>query len=227
MVAGSSSAFAGVVITETETIVGEPPRTRQRTIMIEGHKQKMIDGKQAIITDLDNGTTDIIDPAHKMYLEIPFPPQGMTGQEIDGLQQPADYIATGNTRTVAGYKCDEYKGAGKFAVGEFSTVSCVSKNAPGAAEYASFEKMMMAKIKPGSPPTARPDGIPLVLDTTTILKPSDIPNMSHQAAEELKRQLAEQPPMLTKREVTKVEAHKIAASELQVPAGYTKREPPG
>jgi hypothetical protein len=80
----------------------------------------------------------------------------------------------------------------------------------------------MAKIKPGSPPTINPDGIPLAQDITTILKPSEIPNMPTQAADELKRQIAQQPPMVTKREVTKVEAQKIAASELQVPAGYSK-----
>lgn len=226
MTTGSPIAFAGVVINETETITGQPPQTRQRIIMIEGNQEKMIDGRREFITDLDKGTTAVIDPAHKMYLEIPFPPQGMMGQAVGGLSEPADYVATGNTRTVAGYKCDEFKGAGQFAIGEFSTISCVSKTAPGVAAYTSFEKAMLAKIKNGPPPNSVPDGIPLTQDTTTTLKPAEIPNLSPQAAEELKRQLAEQPPMVTTSEVTKVEAQKIAASELEVPAGYIKREPP-
>ena len=47
---GSPIAFAGVVINETETVVsGQPSQTRQRTIMIEGNKQKLIDGNREII----------------------------------------------------------------------------------------------------------------------------------------------------------------------------------
>jgi hypothetical protein len=194
--------------------------------MIEGNKQKMIDGNREIITDLDTGKIDIIDPAHKMYVEVPFPPQGAAGQAIGGKLQHATFAPTGKTGTIAGYKCDEYKGTGKFAVGEFSTVSCVSKTAPGASEYSNFQKAMLAKVKNQMAPTEMPDGIPLTQDTTTIMNPAGIPNLPPQAAAQLKSQLANRPPLVTRTAVTKVEAEKIAASELQIPAGYVKREPP-
>jgi hypothetical protein len=228
---GPSSALAGVVINQTETVLsgpagsGQPPQTRQRTIMIEGNKEKMIDGNREMITDLDAGTMDVIDPAHKMYVEIPFPPKGMMGQAAANPSQHADFVATGKTRTVAGYPCEEYKGSGKFAIGEFSMISCVSKTAPGAAEYFNFQKAMIAKVKNGAAPTNLPNGIPMVQDTTTIMKPTQISNMPPQAAAQLKLDLAKRPPLVTRTEVTKVESQKIAASELQVPAGYTKREP--
>ena len=73
-------------------------------------------------------------------------------------------------------------------------------------------------------PANMPDGIPLVQDNTTKMGISNMPNLPPQAAERLKKQFADRPPIVTKTEVTKVEARKIAASEFEVPAGYTKHE---
>ena len=61
-------------------------------------------------------------------------------------------------------------------------------------------------------------------DTTTKMSVMNMPNLPPQAAEQLKKQFANRPPIVTKTEVTKVEAQKIAASEFEIPAGYTKRE---
>src|ERR1700690_502220 len=117
---GFTMAAAGVVVTETETMVsghpgGQPQQPRQRTVMIEGNKEKMIiDGGRSIITDLDKGTMQILDPAQKSYFETPFPPRGMMGQAIGGPSMHAsEFTKTGKTRTIAGYKCEDYNGAGK------------------------------------------------------------------------------------------------------------------
>lgn len=231
---GISIGWAGVVITETETMVsgqpgGQPQPPRQRTVMIEGNKQKMImDGGRWMITDLDKGTMQIVDPAQKRYLETPFPPRGMMGQQFGGpLSHASEFTKTGKTRTVAGYQCEDYNGAGKFAMGEFTVVSCVSTKAPGAAEYAKFQKAMLGKLKGTqlAVPANMPDGIPLAQDTTAKLSTMSIPNLPPQAAEQLKKQLANRPPIVTKTEVTKVEEQKIAASEFEIPAGYTRHEP--
>lgn len=232
-------AAAGLVMTETETMVsghpggqpgGQPPQPRERTMMIEGNKQKTImEGGRAIITDLDKGTTTIIDPAQKVYIERPFPPPGMMGQGMGAHgMQAAEFTKTGKTRTVAGYKCEDYKGEGKFAMGEFTVVSCVSTKAPGAAEFSKYQKAMTAKLKDTqlAMPASLPDGIPLTQDTTTKLGGTSMPNLPPKAAEQLKKQFANRPPMVTKVEVTKLEERKIAASEFEVPAGYTKREAP-
>ena len=70
---GVVTASAGVVITETETVIsgqpgGQSPQPpRQRILMIQGNKQKMeLDGGRAVITDLDKGTMDIIDGPHQI-----------------------------------------------------------------------------------------------------------------------------------------------------------------
>jgi hypothetical protein len=230
---GFATAAAGVVITETETMVsgqpGVPPgQTRQRTVMIEGDKQKMVmDGGRAMILDLGKGTMQILDPAQKSYLEMPFPSHGMMGQGIGGpAMHASEFTKTGKTRTIAGEKCEEYNGTGKFPMGEFTMVSCVSTKAPGAAEFSKFQKVMMTKLKESQVPMPAgfPDGIPLAQDTTTTVNVMNMPNLSPQAAEQLKKQFANHPPIVTKTEVTKVEAQKIAASEFEIPAGYTKRE---
>jgi uncharacterized membrane protein YgcG len=232
---GFATAAAGVVVTETETMVsgqpGVPPgQTRQRTMMIEGDKQKMImDGGRSMIIDLDKGTMQIIDPAQKNYLEMPFPSH-MMGQAVGGpAMHASEFTKTGKTRTIAGSKCEEYNGSGKFPMGEFTVVSCVSTKAPGAAEFAKFQKTMMTNLKENQLPMPAnfPDGIPLAQDTTTTVKVMNMPNLSPQAAEQLKKQFANHPPIVTKTEVTKVEAQKIAASEFEIPAGYTKREMTG
>jgi len=230
---GFAPAAAGIVMTETETMVSgqpngqPPPQARQQTMMIEGSKQKtIIDGGRTIITDLDKGTTVVINPAQKNYFERPFPPPGAMGAPAGG-PHAAQFTKTGKTRTIAGYKCDDYNGAGKFAMGDYTVVSCVSTSAPGAAEFTAFQKAMTAKLKDTqfAMPANLPDGIPLEQDTTTKMSIMNMPNLPPAAAEQLKKQFANRPPVVSKIEVTKVEAKKLAASEFEVPAGYTKREP--
>jgi hypothetical protein len=229
---GFTTASAGVVMSETETMVsgqpnGKTPPPRQQTMMIQGNKQKtVIDGGRTIITDLDKGTTLIINPAQKTYFERPFPPQGPKGAPPSGMHA-SQFTKTGKSRTIGGNTCEDYNGSGKFAMGDFSVVSCVSTSAPGAAEFTSFQKKMTAKLKDTqfAMPANLPDGIPLEQDTTTKMNVMNMPNLPPQAAEQLKKQFANRPPIVTKIEVTKVEAKQIAASEFEPPAGFTKREP--
>ncbi len=232
LVMSSGPALAGVVITESESLVsggGPPQPPRQRTMMIEGNKQKMIiEGGRAVIFDLDKGTMQIIDPAQKNYMEAPFPPHGMMAQAVGGPGLHASqFTKAGTSRTVAGYKCDDYNGTGKIAMGDFSMVYCVSTKAPGAADYTKFQKAMMAKLKDTNitMPTQMPAGIPLVEDVTTKMGTINMPNLPPAAAEQLKKQLANRPPVVSKTEVTKIESKKIDPSEFEIPAGYTKREP--
>ena len=229
---GVVTASAGVVITETETVISGQPGGKsqpphQRILMIQGNKQKMmLDGGRAVITDLDKGTMDIIDGPHKNYFQRPFPPHDVMGQRPGAPPPASSFTKTGATHTVAGYKCEDYAGEGKFGLGEFKVVYCVSNQAPGAAEYTKFQKGMMDKLKDSqlSMPTNMPDGIPLMQDNTTRMSISNMPNLPPQAAEQLKKQFANRPPIVTKTEVTKIEIRKIADSEFQPPTGYTKHE---
>jgi hypothetical protein len=232
MAFGSSTAAAGMVMTETESVLsgamGSMKQTRQRTVMIQGNKQKMtIDDGRAFIVDLDKNKMDIIDPTQKNYVETPFPPPGMMAQAIGGPGLHASqFTKTGKNRTVLGYKCDDYNGAGKFGMGSFTVIYCASTTAPGAADFSKFQKAMLAKLKAAQPgmPDSLPDGIPLAQDTTIALDTVNIPNLPPKTVAKLKKQLADRGPMITKTEVTKVAAQKIDAKEFEVPAGYTPRQ---
>jgi len=228
-----STASAGVVVTRTESVVsgqiGPKQEPHETTTMIEGNKEKMImPGGRAVIVDLDKSTMQVVDPAKKTYLEMPFPPKGMMGQSIGGPAfHVSDFTKSGKTRTIAGLPCDDYKGTGQLPMGHFSTDYCVSTKAPGAAEFSAFQKNMLAKLKDSQPglPTSVPDGIPLAEDTSTQMVIMNFGNLSPEMAQKLKAQLANRPPMVTKSEVTKVEEKKIDAGEFTIPADYTKREP--
>jgi hypothetical protein len=104
---GFTPAAAGVLMNETETMVsgqpnGQPaPPPRQQTMMIQGNKQKtVVDGGRVIITDLDKGTTLVINPAQKNYFERPFPPPGRMGAPAGGMHA-SEFTKTGKTQTVA------------------------------------------------------------------------------------------------------------------------------
>lgn len=227
LASGVSSASAGVVIRETETISGQgnllAQHPRERTIMVEGNKKKVsiTDGHTYVI-DLDNGTLRIFDHEHKGYVETQFPPRNMMVQAVTDLRmRAADYTRSGGSRTIAGFKCDDYKGAGSFDTGEFTVVSCVSNDAPGAAEFSHFQNAMVTKLKDAQIAVAAdlPDGIPMAQEITTKVDPAKMPA---QTSLKVKKQIAKRPPIVTKTEVTKVEVQKIAASEFEIPHGYNR-----
>jgi len=232
MAMGASVVRAGIVITETESVVsGSEPRTNDRTVMIEGNKEKMVTQRNTIITDLDKGSLLMIDPAQKVYTEMPFPPKGTMAQMVGGPSlHSMNFSKTGKSRTVAGYKCEEYSGSGATMMGDMSVLTCVSTKAPGASDFSSFEKSMLGKLKnsplANSMPANMPDGIPLQQDTTTKINAMKMPNLPPEAAAQLRQQFANRPPVVTKTVVTKVTSQKIAANEFEVPAGFTKRELP-
>jgi len=226
------TASAGLVMTRTEQVVsgniGPKEEARQTTTMIQGHKERLVSGMRAVIVDLDKSTIDVLDPSKKSYLEMPFPPKGMMAQSIGGpAMRVSDFTKAGNSRTVAGFSCDDYKGSGQLPMGKFNTTYCVSTKAPGAAEFTEFQKTMVAKLKAEQPTIAgkMPDGIPLAEDTTTQMVFTNFGNMPPAMVEKLKAQLANRPPIVTKSEVTKVEEKSIDPSEFVIPADYTKREP--
>jgi hypothetical protein len=52
----------------------DQPVTRNRTVMIQGNKQKMVTDRAQVVTDLDSGTMYLMNPEKKQYVAVPFPP---------------------------------------------------------------------------------------------------------------------------------------------------------
>jgi|YelNatPaOPRAMG01_1025707.scaffolds.fasta_scaffold09226_8 hypothetical protein len=226
----SSVAMAGIVLVQKEQVTGTgQPQSTERTLMIQGNKEKMVSGTHQVITDLDKGTMYIIYPSRKVYVEMPFPP---TGPMAKMMGKPAFHGAqfkkTGKSRTVAGFKCQEYTGSGKFESGEYTINECVSANVPGAAEFLAFEANMVKKLKGSaydmSSEHPMPHGVPLAQDASTRLTKIAIPNLPPKEAEKLQQEIKNHPPIVSRVEVEKISVENLPASTFEVPAGFQKQE---
>ena len=225
---GSGAAYAGVVVTEQEVIDqgGGQPVTRNRTVMIQGNKQKMVTDRAQVVTDLDNGTMYLMNAEKKQYIEVPFPPKGPMGKMMAQRMSTLSFKKTGGSKTVSGYPCTEYSGAGSMMGNAYTVTGCFSTKAPGALAFDTFQKTMAAKVK-GTPMAMEgevPDGVPMQLDSTT--KITSFPGMSPDQAAKLKQMFANRPPVVSKTTVTQIATKDLPADTFTVPAGYTKQEMP-
>lgn len=225
----SGPALGGVVMTQQiVTNSGGQTMTDNRTVMVQGDKQKVEMRGQTIVLDLDRGKMLVINPSAKSYTELPFPPTGPMAsmmQNVGGID--LDFKKTGGAQTLSGYKCQEYSSTGKSMMGEFTAKGCFASDAPGAADYTAFTKAMARKFEAvGMAKTTgnQPDGVPMVLETTTKLTNFNIPGMPPEQAERLKQMMAKRPPTTSKSTTTSIKSAQLPASTFEVPAGYTERK---
>jgi Domain of unknown function (DUF4412) len=224
-----SPLFAGVVLTQDiVTTSGSNSSTDNRTIMIEGNKQKVIMHEQTIVLDLDGGKMIVLDPSSKTYTELAFPPRGQMAsvmQNMGGVNLA--FKKTGATHTMSGYQCDEYDSTGKSIMGEFSAKGCFSSQAPGAAEYAAFSKSLAKKFESVGMATtngSQPDGVPIEMQTSTKLTSFNLPGIPPEQAERLKTMMANRPPTTTKSTTTSIKTADLPADTFTIPADYTERK---
>ena len=163
-------AAGGVVITQELVMPDADGGTKNvtHTMMIEGDRLKTISAEGIAIMDLDKGTLTVLDAKNKTATEMPLGnvlspmAAGFTGK----------LKPTGKQRKVAGYSCEVFTNDFMSAGGEVSSTSCISKDAPGAAEAAAFYKKMGAKAV-GHDVEGVPDGVSLSEETS--VQPSATP----------------------------------------------------
>jgi|SRR5579862_4835094 hypothetical protein len=222
-------AAAGVVITQKQHVTsGAQSRDTVQTISVEGNKQKMVTERHTIITDLDKGMMYVLDPKEKTYFEIEFPPKGqMAAMMAASTSAAMNFKKSTNKREIAGYKCTDYNGAGHMMTGDYTVKECFSTDAPGAEEFAAFEKKMAEKLKSAGNSQASgeiPGGVPLALDSSMKMGKINIPGMASDQAAKINEMMAKRPPVVTSTMVEKIEAKKLADSDFVIPEGFTKRE---
>jgi hypothetical protein len=219
-------ASAGVVLEEAETIdQGNGPVTGNRTVMVQGNKQKTVVQDRALITDLDRGLMIQVDDKSKSFIEMPFPPTGSAAAMMNRLgSAKMNYTKTGGGQKVAGYSCNDYEGQGNMANRVVSVKGCFSTSAPGAAEFRKFQATMAQKAK-GTPLemlSQTPAGVPLKLDSSTKMTvPAGLPP---DQAQKLQQMIGNRPPIVTRATVTKINERTLAASTFEAPAGYKKKD---
>ncbi len=228
--AGSSAAHAGVVVTEQEVVdqgTGSPV-THSRTVMIQGNKQKMVTDRAQVVTDLDSGMMYLMNPAKKQYVEVPFPPKGPMAQMMSQRMSTLSFKKTGGSKTISGYACQEYSGAGSMMGNDYQVSGCFSTKAPGARDFDAFQKTMANKVK-GTAMAMKgevPDGVPIELDSTTKMTNFSMPGMSPDQAAKLKEMFAKRPPVVSKTTVTQIASKDLPADTFKVPADFSKQEMP-
>ncbi len=224
-------AAAGVVITQKQHVTSGPnTRDTEQTISVQGNKQKMVSERRTMITDLDKGKIYVLDPNAKTYFEIEFPPHGpMATAMAANTDASMNFKKSGTTRDIAGYKCVDYDGGGHVMAGDYSVKECFSTTAPGAEEFAAFEKKMADKLKSTGTATGNgeiPGGVPLALDATMKMGNVNIPGMAPEQAAKINEMMAKRPPVTTSTRVEKIERKQLADADFAIPADFTKRELP-
>jgi Domain of unknown function (DUF4412) len=230
MLAALGIAHAGVVVAEKETVDqgNGKTATSDRTVMIQGNKQKMVTDRAEVVTDLDKGVMYLMSPTRKIYIEMPFPPTGPMASMMSQQMSTLNFKKSGPSKTVAGYACNQYSGAGSMMGNQYSVNGCFSIKAPGARDFDNFQKAMAAKVK-GTPMEMQgqvPSGIPMQLDSTTKVTNFPMSGMSPDQAAKIKQMLANRPPVVSKTVVTQISSKDLPAETFIVPAGYTKQQMP-
>jgi hypothetical protein len=219
-------ASAGVVITQEQTLQrgDKVSHSSQQTVMVQGNKQKIIEAQRVVIIDLDQLKQFMLLPASKSYFELPIQPHSRMGRLTmpgRGATPSFDFKKTGKSRTVSGYKCNDYEASGQSMSGEYTTTQCFSKSAPGAAEYAAYQHALLDKMKTIEPAmnVKAPDGIPVASDSTIT---PERRRGTEARQESGSNPGAAHPPKLIHTQVTKIEKQDLPASTFAVPPDYKK-----
>lgn len=233
-----SPAFADLTITSKATHDGGEPQTTMSYMSNERVRIAEPDGNEVMV-NFATGDMTMMDAKKKQYwvmtkadwdavtekmksaMNSPemknLPPEVQQKmQAMMGGMMTVNVAKTGNSRTVAGFKCDEYT----ITIGEFSkTTECVTKDVKlpveAWARYKDFAdriKTMMAALGPMAKNVdamqqqlKQVQGFPVATATTVSV-------MGHTST--------------STSEVTGIKEGAIPASAWQIPAGYTKVENP-
>ncbi|HUO04244.1 MAG TPA: DUF4412 domain-containing protein [Candidatus Binataceae bacterium] len=231
--AATLPANAGVVIDETQQVNnGRMSRETKQTVIIQGNKQKMVTDQVTTIIDLDKGKIYRLFPSRKSYMEMEFPPPPpMATMMASTITSSMNLKKTSAKQDIAGYKCTNYDGGGDTGRAQYTITQCVSKDAPGAEIFTTFEKAMEAKVTAAAKTTPTgeiPEGLPLSMDLT--MKPS-IPaaaraKMPADRLKEMEARMAKRPPMTNKTVVSKVETKTLPDDTFEIPKDFTKQANP-
>jgi hypothetical protein len=218
-------AKAGVVIEQKITISapGEPSSVRNRTLMLEGDKEKFqVDEHVSVVIDITNRTATMLNYANKAFRELPL------GNVIGTTLDPNYllYIAfksTDHTRELAGFKCHDYTGVTYVGPTFTVTTACFSTNAAGSDDFSHFMRLIEGL---SGRTISVPAGVPLIIESTRKVNPAfSPPDIPAKEAVKFKTQIAKIPPQVTQTVVTKITSEKLSPDVFNSPAGYTRLGP--
>jgi len=218
-------AKAGVIIEQRITVgaPGAPGPVRNRTLMLQGDKEKFqIREGISVVIDTNDRTATLLDEAHKMYRELPF--RRVIGSSLD--PNGPLYLAlktTDKTRELLGFKCRDYAGARYRGPLMAATTACFSTDAPSSEEFSHFLQSTVRHVGPSGASMSVPSGVPLIIEMTRGINRSFVPaDVSKEEAERFRSRIAKIPPQVTRVEVTKIEAKQLSPEVFNIPTGYNR-----
>jgi nitrogen fixation protein FixH len=221
VLASARTLFAGVVMTETSTASGPAGIASQnRTVYVQGNKQKVEGQGIDAITDLDKSVIYIVDKENKSYAELSLRAV-KAAQPEDSQDETIQLKTTGEKRLIANHSCSEYRGVAGNAVERVTVGACASSSAPGANEMTAFERKMVSRLsghKPG--PSAENHSAAVMLERQSVVS-LRLPELS-------RRKAYRTATLRTKTRVNDIQLTQLAGNTFKPPKDFSKlRNRPG
>jgi len=135
----ATTASAGVVISQERVVHSQSgDRKSDQTLMVQGHKERLVLGDRAFITDLDAGKIYLLNSKAKQFAEAKFPPTGVLAAMFVREGLSVGFKNAGTSKKIAGYDCQDYVGTAPYAWTSVNVAECVAAGAPGAKEFVEF-----------------------------------------------------------------------------------------
>jgi hypothetical protein len=211
----SQSSLAGVVMDETSIASGPAGETssQNRTVYVQGDKQKVERQGIDAITDLDKRVIYLVDKRRHAYTEVPL--QALTkAQPGDVPQETIQLNKTGRTRIIANHPCSEYRAIKGNKLEHVTISACVSTSAPGAKEVAAFEHKMVDRLNGGaSDKSTAHDEAGLMLEKSSVVS-FRVPDLSSKAYRTTSLQ--------SKTQVNQIQLKPLSPDTFEPPKGFSK-----
>ena len=216
VLASAGTLCAGVVMTETSTTSGPTGETSSldRTVYVQGNKQKVERSGVTTITDLDNSIIYVIDNKHRAYTEVPLHALG-SSEPGEARGETIQLSKTGETRVIADHPCNEYRASQGNKLERVTISACVSTNAPGAKEVLEFERKMASRLSGReSERLSGNDSAMLMLEKQSVL--------SFRVPDPSRHQAYRTGSLLAKTRVNEIQVKTLAAATFKPPKGFSK-----
>ncbi len=216
LLASARTLCAGVVMAETSTTSGPAGETSSldRTVYVQGNKQKVETSGVATITDLDNSIIYIIDKKDRAFTEVPLHALG-SSEPGDARDETIQLNKTGETRVIADHPCNEYRASEGNKLERVTISACVSTSAPGAKEVSQFERTMVARLSGRESERLNGhDSTVLMLEKQSVIS-FRVPDLS-------RRQAYRTASLLAKTRVNEIQVKSLPAATFKPPKGFSK-----
>jgi hypothetical protein len=215
-----SAASAGVVVSETSmaTRLNGATVSEQKTVYVQGDKQKVETQDASIITDLDRSRVYVIDKPNRAYAKVPL--QTLSSSAPSTPQTAAvELHRTGRTRVIASRSCSEYRADSGNAIERVSVSACISTSVPASKEISGFERKMEAQLG-NHKATQRPDssGTALMLEKQSVVSfrvPEISPGKRYRTIS-----------VMTKTRINQIETKKLSPDIFEPPKDFHELKEP-